>query len=193
MNEQQIFWAFSTLGLPRNATKEQAKHAYRLLCKQYHPDKSNSDSTIQMYLLVQQAYEIVCYVLDFQQNSQYQKTPTAYNMPGYNTSYVYQQSPHWNYQTPSGGKILGNNESVRRNYNQMQQRKAETKRLHQWESTTKRKKEQEKKQMVQELLGSRKLPSQYEQEKWEELEKKKEAERIAGIIQKILETKGDIL
>lgn len=191
MNEQQIFWAFSTLGLPRNATKEQAKHAYRLLCKQYHPDKNNSDNTVQMYLLVQQAYEIVCYVLDLQQKSEYQQSSGVYSTPVYNTAYV-NPSPYNSYQTSSGGRIFGNNESVRRNYNRMQQRKAETKRLHQWESTTKRKKEQEKKQMVQELLGARKLPSEYEQEKWKELEKRKEAERIAGIIQKILEMKGDI-
>lgn len=204
MNEQQIYWAFATLGLPRNANKEQAKHAYRLLCKQYHPDKNNSNNTIQRYLLVQQAYEMVCYVLDFQKNFQLQQQqlnqPKDFSMYsgsdsqqgftdktstcGSSQSYG---NPYYNQHNQSTGRIFGNNEAVKQNYNKMQKRQAETQRLRQWEDTTQRQKKQQKEKKVQELLHSRKLPSQIEQEKWNQLERQKEAERIAGIIQKILE------
>ena len=190
MNEQQICWAFATLGLARNATREQVKHAYRLLCKQYHPDKSNSNNTLQMYLWVQQAYEIVCYELDFQEKFQISQQSVINGNPN-NSQHNNTQTSFFHSQPPSGGRIIGNNETVRQNYNQMQQRQAETKRLRQWEDTVQRQKKQQKDKMVQELLHSRKLPSQSEQEKWAELEKQKEAERIAGIIQKILEMNAE--
>lgn len=173
MNQQQMQWAFAMLGLNEYATKEQAKHAYRLLCKQYHPDGANSNDTLEIYLQIQRAYEIVCYAFELmhQQNGHVS-----------NTSHV--PTPAANFQT--GGRIFGNDESARRNYDRMQQRHNEIKRLQRWETAAQKEKEQQKQKTYENFQNSRKLPSQQEAEKWKQLETKREAERIAGIIQQLL-------
>lgn len=161
MNQQQICWAFAMLGLNEYATKEQAKHSYRLLCKQYHPDKNASNEALQIYLQIQQAYEIVCNVLG-----------SSAKISTTNQSGSY--------------RILGNNEAVKRNYNQMQERQNELKRLQRWERTARKEKEQQKQQFYKNFQSSRKLPSEQEAERWKQLETQMEAKRIAGIIEQLL-------
>lgn len=159
MNQQQIQWAFAMLGLNEYATAEQAKHAYRLLCKQYHPDRNNSNDTLQIYLQIQQAYEIISCVFESRQH----QTNSI-------TSY----------------RIFGNDESTKRNYDRMQQRHNEIKRLQRWETAAHKEKEQHKQKIYKNFQNSRKLPSQKEDEYRKQLETKREAERIAGIIQQLL-------
>lgn len=159
MNQQQIQWAFTMLGLNEYATMEQAKHAYRLLCKQYHPDRNNTNDTLQIYLQIQQAYEIVCCAFKLKQQQK---------------------------NSITGCRIFGNDESAKRNYDRMQQRHNEIQRLQRWETATHKEKELHKQKMYESFQNSRKLPSQQENEKWQQLEMKREAERIAGIIQQLL-------
>lgn len=164
MNQQQIQWAFAMLGLTEYATTEQAKHAYRLLCKQYHPDEHNSNDTLQIYQQIQQAYEIVCCVFELKKH----------------------QNRHITANSCAGYRIFGNDESAKLNYDRMQQRYNEIKRLQRWETAAHQKKEQHKQKMYEDFQNSRKLPSQQEKEKWKQLETKREAERIAKIIQQLL-------
>lgn len=163
MNQQQIYWAYATLGLNVYATEAQAKHAYRLLCKQYHPDRNNSTEALQMYLQIQQAYEIVCNAIT-------------------SASYVPTNTPN----VTNSCRIFGNSEAVKHNYNQMRERQSELKRLHRWETASQKEKELQKQQQYKNFQSSRKLPSQQEKEKWKQLETKREAERIAAIIEQLI-------
>jgi curved DNA-binding protein len=43
------------LGVPRNATPEEVKEAYRRLTKEYHPDKNPSPEAEEMYKLINEA------------------------------------------------------------------------------------------------------------------------------------------
>jgi curved DNA-binding protein CbpA len=52
---------YAILGVPRNATPEEVKEAYRRLTKEYHPDKNPSPEAEEMYKLINEA----CYVLCF--------------------------------------------------------------------------------------------------------------------------------
>ena len=49
--------AYRILGISHYATMEEIKKAYRILCKQCHPDKNASPEALQKYLQVQNAYE----------------------------------------------------------------------------------------------------------------------------------------
>lgn len=163
MNQQQIHWAFAILGLNEYATKEQVKHSYRLLCKQYHPDKNASNEALQIYLQIQQAYEIVC-----------------------NAFVSSAQIPTSTANQSSSCRIFGNNETVKRNYRQMQERQNELERLRRWETTAQKEKAQQKQQLYKNFHSSRKLPSEQEAEKRKNLETQMEAKRIAGIIEQLL-------
>lgn len=48
---------YSTLGVPRNATKEEIKKAYRKLAHQYHPDKQGGDEA--RFKEINEAYQIL--------------------------------------------------------------------------------------------------------------------------------------
>jgi curved DNA-binding protein len=51
---------YEILGVPRNATQEEIKRAYRRLAKQYHPDRNPGDkSAEQRFKEVQAAYEVL--------------------------------------------------------------------------------------------------------------------------------------
>lgn len=47
---------YRQLGLPRDATAEEIKHAYRRLAKQYHPDSAGPAATAR-FIAIQRAYE----------------------------------------------------------------------------------------------------------------------------------------
>jgi curved DNA-binding protein len=43
---------YAILGVPRNATPEEIKEAYRRLAKEYHPDKNPSPEAKEMFKLI---------------------------------------------------------------------------------------------------------------------------------------------
>jgi curved DNA-binding protein len=50
---------YAILGVPRNATPEQIKEAYRRLAKEYHPDKNPSPEAEEMFKLINEAYYVL--------------------------------------------------------------------------------------------------------------------------------------
>lgn len=48
---------YRILGLPRNATPEQVKQAYRMMAKRHHPDLRQDDASVEHFHAVQAAYE----------------------------------------------------------------------------------------------------------------------------------------
>jgi uncharacterized membrane protein YsdA (DUF1294 family) len=50
---------YAILGVPRNATLEQIKEAYRRLAKEYHPDKNPSPEAEERFKLVKEAYQVL--------------------------------------------------------------------------------------------------------------------------------------
>lgn len=50
---------YNTLGLPKEASEEKVKEAYRQLVKQYHPDVSGNPDDYQRFLQIKHAYESI--------------------------------------------------------------------------------------------------------------------------------------
>src|SRR5881296_4045626 len=50
---------YALLGLPRNATEEQIRTAYRKLARQYHPDVSKATDAAEKFKKVTEAYEVL--------------------------------------------------------------------------------------------------------------------------------------
>jgi uncharacterized membrane protein YsdA (DUF1294 family) len=50
---------YAILGVPRNATPEEIKEAYRRLAKMYHPDKNPSPEAEERFKLINEAYQVL--------------------------------------------------------------------------------------------------------------------------------------
>jgi uncharacterized membrane protein YsdA (DUF1294 family) len=50
---------YAILGVPRNATPEQIKEAYRRLAKEYHPDRNPSPEAEERFKLINEAYQVL--------------------------------------------------------------------------------------------------------------------------------------
>jgi curved DNA-binding protein CbpA len=50
---------YAILGVPRNATPEEIKEAYRRLAKEYHPDKNPSPEAEERFKLINEAYQVL--------------------------------------------------------------------------------------------------------------------------------------
>lgn len=51
---------YKLLGIKSTASSEEIKRAYYKLARKYHPDQSdNDDSTLDKFLLIKQAYQIL--------------------------------------------------------------------------------------------------------------------------------------
>ena len=156
--------AYRILGISHYATMEEIKKAYRILCKQCHPDKNASPEALQKYLQVQNAYEWIVKM------GWYRTTNTVSNSakPG---------------QT---GKIIGD-PSLSKQYRDLQIRTAQTRRFEEERKKRLKEKEEKHRKELEQQMKARKLPSEKEAEKWEKIALEREAERIAEIIQKLME------
>jgi curved DNA-binding protein len=50
---------YAILGVPRNATPEQIKEAYRRLAKEYHPDRNPFPEAEGRFKLINEAYHVL--------------------------------------------------------------------------------------------------------------------------------------
>ena len=157
--------ACKILGVSIYATKEEIKKAYRNLCKMYHPDKNSAPEAKRIYLEVQQAYK---YLL--QQEIQ-EKQPKIF----------YYQAPQT--AASQNNKIIGGSQRERE---QRILREEAARKLRQERLKRLKEQEEKKQQELERRLAARKLPSEREAEKRKKIAVQKEAERIAGIIQTLM-------
>lgn len=157
--------ACKILGVSPYATKEEIKKAYRNLCKIYHPDRNSTSEAKKIYLEVQQAYGFLS-----QQETQIKQPKIFY----------YQAPPS---TTNPSGKIIGGSPKERE---QRILREEASKKLRQERHKRLKEQEEKKKQELERRLATRKLPSEREAERRKRIEVEKEAERIANIIQKLM-------
>jgi len=78
---------YALLGVPRNATDEQLKKAFRKLAMEYHPDRNNSPEAHDRFKEINEAYEVLS---DPQKRAYYDRTGNApgnggSNMGGFDT------------------------------------------------------------------------------------------------------------
>src|SRR5581483_6534360 len=50
---------YALLGVPRNATEEQIRSAYRKLARQYHPDANQESGSAEKFKQITEAYEVL--------------------------------------------------------------------------------------------------------------------------------------
>lgn len=154
--------ACKILGVSTYATKEEIKKAYRNLCKIYHPDRNSAPEAKRIYLKVQQAYKYLS-----QQEIQAEQPKIFY------------------YQAPQtaasqNNKIIGGSQKERE---QRILREEAVRKLRKERIKRLKEQEEKKKQEIERRLATRKLPSEREAERRKKIAVQKEAERIAGIIQ----------
>ena len=161
--------AYELLGITKEyATKEEVKHAYRQRCKQLHPDDNPSEQALKLYLMVQEAYAFVL------EQNYYQNTEVK--------PYVFTEMPPQKHT----GKVMGDWKTTSSGCDDVQYRKKMTEKLEK-ERKKKIKEEEERKRKITEAMRkARKLPSEREAEKWKKIEARREAERIASIIQQLI-------
>ena len=156
--------AYCILGISHYATIEEIKKAYRMLCKQLHPDKNPSPDALQKYLQVQNAYEWII------------------KMGWYRSTSAVSDSA----KTCQTGKIIGD-PSLSKQYRDLQIRAAQTRRFEEERKKRLKEKEEKHRKELEQQMKARKLPSEREAQKWEKIALEREAERIAEIIQKLME------
>lgn len=166
MNGQE---AYLIMGIQGNMpTKEELKRKYRELCKQLHPDDNPSREAVEQYLKVQQAYH---WILEHQYyaRDQVQK-------------YVFQDMK----EPARTGKIIGGWQTTEPTYTNQQYRQMMNKRMEEERRKKAREEEEKQRKIWEAMQKARKLPSEREAEKWKEIETRREAERIAALIQQLL-------
>ena len=50
---------YAVLGIPRNASEEEVKKAFRKLALEYHPDRNKKDGAERLFKEINEAYEVL--------------------------------------------------------------------------------------------------------------------------------------
>ena len=69
---------YETLGLQKNASKDEIKSAYHKLAKVYHPDKNTGNDAKEKFQKIQEAYETLS---DDEKRAQYDNPQPQFNIP----------------------------------------------------------------------------------------------------------------
>src|ERR1035437_5418575 len=102
---------YSTLGIPRTASADEVKKAYRKLAHEHHPDKKTGDEA--KFKEVNEAYQVLS---DPQKRSNYDTLGYAYNDGGFGGGqggqggYNFNQEDIWSMFGGGRGERRGNSE-----------------------------------------------------------------------------------
>src|SRR3984893_2811518 len=87
---------YETLGVPKTATEDEIRSAFRKLARKYHPDvakdKKNAEEKFKQ---INEAYEVLS---DPEKRKKYDQLGANWNQPG-----GFQPPPDWGAQQPGGG------------------------------------------------------------------------------------------
>ncbi len=83
---------YTTLGVPRTASQDDVKKAYRKLAHEYHPDKKGGDET--KFKEINEAYQVLS---DPKKRSNYDNFGFAYNDGGFQGGGDFNQSNFWDF------------------------------------------------------------------------------------------------
>ena len=124
---------YSVLGIPRNASDEEIKKAYRSLSRKYHPDANinnpRKDQAEARFKEVQQAYQQIMQEREYQNSGSYDDYGGFGNFRGFNAQYqqagydssghyrealnllngIRQHNARWYYYSALANSGLGNN------------------------------------------------------------------------------------
>ena len=112
---------YSTLGVPRTASADEVKKAYRKLAHEHHPDKKTGDEA--KFKEVNEAYQVLS---DPQKRSNYDNFGYAYNDGGFGGGqqgsaggYNFNQEDIWNMFGGNRGERRGNSDDVFEMFSEM--------------------------------------------------------------------------
>ncbi len=199
---QNVKQAYQILGISEYAAKEEVKKAYRILCKEFHPDRNADPNATQYYIEVQQAYELIMRTRQYHEKAAkavpcaahdvFYKNAcmTADRMASAASNREYRsegKNSSTSYTMFSGEKkILGGSPSYMKKYEEMQQKNEQKRRLEREAELQRKEKERRGREELAARIRRRKLPSEKEAERREKIAVQKEAERIAGMIEKLM-------
>ncbi len=89
---------YEVLGVPRGASPEEIKKAYRRLVREYHPDVNKSPEAAEKFKAINEAYEVLS---DPEKRAAYDRYGSAASAPGFGSG---PESAEWG---PFGGDLFG--------------------------------------------------------------------------------------
>lgn len=181
--QQNIKQACQILGISEYTNKDEVKKAYRTLCKKYHPDRNPAPDAVKHYIEVQQAYDIITQAEQYVTPVSAAKPQTAYEVFYKNIKNNRSASNTKSTKT----KILGGTTFDTKKYEELQQRNAQKRKIEKERARLQKEKERKQQEEIAARMKARKLPSEKEAERREKIAVQKEAERIAGIIERLME------
>src|SRR5262249_29484403 len=87
---------YETLGVPKTATDDEIRSAFRKLARKYHPDVAkDKKAAAEKFKEINEAYEVLS---DPEKRKKYDQLGADWNLPG-----GFQPPPQWEGQQPGGG------------------------------------------------------------------------------------------